>query len=189
MANEEFNTKIVTGLVRLAYCNVWEPKEDLRGEKKFSTVLLIDKKDKATLINIKRAMDAVKADPKSMTKWGTAKGLFIPLRDGDEEDGYCEMEEFQGRYFLNCKNTRKPKLLTKSKQEVVDDDLFYSGCYAQAIVNLFAYNNQSKGIGVSLLGLRFIKDGEKLAGMTASADDFQDGMIDKADLVDDDDIY
>lgn len=51
----------------------------------------------------------------------------------------------------------------------------YSGCYVQAIVNLFPYHNKGNtGIGVGLRGLMKVRDGEALGGTGVSANDFDD---------------
>ena len=37
------NTKVVTGLVRLSYANVWEPKSINGGDPKYSCSIIIPK--------------------------------------------------------------------------------------------------------------------------------------------------
>ena len=56
MANNK--TKVVTGIVRLSYANVWEPKAVTEGAKeKYSVSLIIPKDDKETLAKINAAMN------------------------------------------------------------------------------------------------------------------------------------
>ena len=45
-------TNVVTGLVRLSYANVWEPKSINGGEPKYSCSILIPKTDRATITAI-----------------------------------------------------------------------------------------------------------------------------------------
>ena len=40
------NTKVVTGIVRLSYANVWEPKSINGGDPKYSCSIIIPKSDK-----------------------------------------------------------------------------------------------------------------------------------------------
>jgi hypothetical protein len=62
--------------------------------------------------------------------------------------------------------------------EIADPNEIYSGCYVQAVLNLYAYNkNGNSGIGASLLGIRKIKDGEPLTGSHVSDDDFDDSLL------------
>lgn len=44
------NTKVVTGLVRLSYANVWEPKSINGGDPKFSCSIIIPKSDTGGLL-------------------------------------------------------------------------------------------------------------------------------------------
>ena len=54
MANNK--TKVVTGLVRLSYANVWEPKAaNENAQPKYSVSIIIPKSDKETLKKINDA--------------------------------------------------------------------------------------------------------------------------------------
>ena len=67
----------------------------------------------------------------------------------------------------------------------------YSGCYCQAVLYLFAYNQGGhRGVGVSLSGLKKIKDGTPLSGGSVSAGDFDDDLLGAdAKSDDNDDIF
>ena len=56
MTNQN-NTKVVTGVVRLSYANVWEPKSINGGAEKYSVSLIIPKSDKKTISQIETAID------------------------------------------------------------------------------------------------------------------------------------
>jgi hypothetical protein len=51
----------------------------------------------------------------------------------------------------------------------------YSGCYVNAVIELWAQDNKfGKRINASLMGVQFLRDGQRLSGGgVASADDFQ----------------
>lgn len=51
-------TKVVTGVVRLSYANVWEPKSINGGAEKYSVSLIIPKSDTKTLSAINEAVNA-----------------------------------------------------------------------------------------------------------------------------------
>ena len=55
MANKMNSTKVVTGVVRLSYANVWEPASINGSNPKYSVSLIIPKSDKRPAIT---AMDA-----------------------------------------------------------------------------------------------------------------------------------
>lgn len=62
MANQKSNTKVVTGVVRLSYANVWEPASINGGTPKYSVSLIIPKSDQKTIDAINAAVDAAIKD-------------------------------------------------------------------------------------------------------------------------------
>ena len=80
-------TKVVTGVVRLSYANVWEPKSVNGGTAKYSVSLIIPKSDTKTIEAINKAIDAAIEEGKG--KFGgkvpNRSALKLPLRDGDIE--------------------------------------------------------------------------------------------------------
>ncbi|EAC7899135.1 DUF2815 family protein [Listeria monocytogenes] len=183
--------KVKTGKVRFSYVHVFEPwAGDESQEKKYSVCLIIDKTDKKTVKAIKSAIKELKESKEAITVWGgkngtAPKNLKTPLRDGDEERD--EMEEFEGKYFVNANSKRQPGVINKKRKELTAEE-FYSGCYGRASIDLYAYNsNGSKGIAVGLNNLLFLEDGEPLGFSALSAeDDFDDDLDDYDDDFDDD---
>ena len=84
MANKMNSTKVVTGVVRLSYANVWEPASINGSNPKYSVSLIIPKSDKQTLDAINAAVDA--AIKEGVAKFGgkipNKAALKLPLRDG-----------------------------------------------------------------------------------------------------------
>ena len=75
MANKMNSTKVVTGVVRLSYANVWEPASINGSNPKYSVSLIIPKSDKQTLDAINAAVDAAikKASPSSAERSPTRR--------------------------------------------------------------------------------------------------------------------
>ena len=72
--------------------------------------------------------------------------------------------------------------LDRDRNEIVDPEEVYSGCYVQAVLTLYVYNTSgNKGIGVSLNAIRKIKDGERLAGTVVSESDWDDSLLGDVD--------
>ena len=93
-------TKVITGKVRFSYVNIFKSRAFQPGQdEKFSICLLIPKKDKKTVADIRAAMEAAIQIGVS-EKWGGKKpaNLKLPLRDGDEERA-DEAEEYKGMFF------------------------------------------------------------------------------------------
>ena len=177
-------TKVVTGLVRFSYVNIFRSRSFREGQDaKYSICLLIPKEDKTTLKKIKAAIDEAMQEGAS-SKWGgkVPKNVRTPLRDGDDERA-DEAPEYEGMYFINANSSQKPGIVDKDLNEILDPDEVYSGCWGRASINFFAYDsNGNKGIGAGLNNIQKVKDGEHLGAARASAeDDFGDGFEDDED--------
>lgn len=171
MANQ-INTKVVTGVVRLSYANVWEPKSINGGAERYSSSLIIPKTDTKTIEAINAAIDL--AIKEGATKFGGKvpnKGaLKLPLRDGDIEK---DDEAYKGCYFLNANSTTAPQIVDAKVQPILNRDEVYSGVYARVSISFYAFNsNGNKGIACGLGNIQKVKDGEPLAGRSSAADDF-----------------
>lgn len=168
--------KFETGKVRLSFVNVFEPREDLQGRMKYSTGVLISKKDTKTINRLQTAFKQLLNDPKTKEKFGgKMNNVDLPLRDGDDKS---ETEGYAGHFYINAKANRQPLIVDRDKQEIVDPDEVYSGCYAQVIISLYAYNYQGKrGIAAGLEAVRKLADGPKFGGSTISTNDFDDSLL------------
>lgn len=178
MANQKSNTKVVTGVVRLSYANVWEPASINGGTPKYSVSLIIPKSDQKTIDAINAAVDAAIKD--GAAKFGgkipNKAALKLPLRDGDIER---EDEAYKDSYFVNANSTTTPQIVDRSVQPILDRAEVYSGCYARVSVNFYAFNsNGNRGIACGLGNIQKVKDGEPLGGRTSAADDFTTDLDD-----------
>ena len=171
-------TKVVTGLVRFCYCNVFEPTAiGEGGVKKYNVSILIDKNDTATLDKVNTAIqEAITAGADKVSKNGKVlPNIKMPLRDGDidKEDDPA----YAGHFFLNANSLRKPQVVDANLNEIMSRDEFYSGCYGRASVNFYAFNAEgNRGIACGLNNLQKLKDGESLAGGSTAAEDFEDEL-------------
>jgi hypothetical protein len=176
------STKVVTGKVRFSYVQVFQPKSYQGGAAKYSVVLLIPKSDKATIKKIKEAIAQAMEDGVS-SKWGgkKPKNLWDPLRDGDEEKA-DEHPEYAGMYFITAKSDRRPVIVDKDLEEILDPDEFYSGCWGRASINFYPYDNTTKGVAAGLNRLQKLKDDTRFGGASGSVEeDFGDGFEDDED--------
>lgn len=168
------STKVVTGKVRFCYANVFEPSAMNEGETpKYSVCILIPKSDTKTIDRINKAVEAAKQAGKAKLADKNGKipsNIKTPLRDGDDERG--DDPTFEGMYFINANSTRKPSIVDKELNPLMDKDEFYSGCYGRASINFYAFNVQSKGIAAGLNNLQKLADGEPLAGGSSADEDF-----------------
>lgn len=172
MANKNNSTKVVTGIVRLSYANVWEPASINGGSPKYSVSLIIPKSDTKTLTDINAAIDA--AIEQGVGKFGGKKpnkaALKLPLRDGDTER---DDEAYKNSYFVNANSTTAPQIVDRAVNPIIDRSEVYSGCYARVSINFYAFNsNGNRGIACGLGNIQKVRDGEPLGGKSSAADDF-----------------
>lgn len=166
-------TKMVTGIVRLSYANVHEPKSINGGTPKFSVSLVIPKSDKKSIAAINTAIDA--AIEEGRGKFGgkipNRAALKLPLRDGDIDRP--DDEAYADSYFINANSNSAPEIVDKALNPIMSSSEVYSGVYARVSVNFYAFNsNGNRGIACGLGNIQKIRDGEPLGGKTSAADDF-----------------
>ena len=167
------NTKVVTGLVRLSYANVWEPKSINGGDPKYSCSIIIPKSDTETVNAINAAIDC--AMKEGIGKFGgkvPPKGaLKLPLRDGDTErddDAYADC------YFINANSKTAPQIVDKHVRPILDRSEVYSGVYAHVSLSFYAFNtNGTKGVACGLGNIQKVRDGEPLGGRTNASAEFE----------------
>lgn len=172
----ENSTKVVTGKVRFCYVNVFEPTAMNEGDTpKYNICILIPKSDTKTLDKITKAIEAAKQAGKA--KLANKNGqlpadaaLKLPLRDGDVERP--DDPAFSNCYFINANSNRKPSIVDRGLNPIMEKEEFYSGCYGRASINFYAFNVSSKGIAAGLNNLQKLEDGEMLAGGSSAEEDF-----------------
>lgn len=166
-------TKVVTGVVRLSYANVWEPKSINGGAEKFSVSLIIPKSETKTIEAINKAVDA--AIEEGRGKFGgkipSRSALKLPLRDGDIDRP--DDEAYTGCYFVNANSNSAPEVVDKSLNPVMSRGEVYSGVYARVSINFYSFNsNGNRGVACGLGNIQKVCDGEPLGSKTSAADDF-----------------
>lgn len=170
--------KIQLNDVRLSFAGALFEAQQVQGqgEKKFSGSFLFPPTHPAVAA-IKKGLEAVAKE-----KWGAKAGeVYLALKAGDklclhDGDSKPQYEGYKGNLFLNASNKIKPLVIDGNKSPLdAASGKPYSGCYVNAVVELWAQDNKfGKRINASLMGVQFLRDGPRLSGGgVASADDFQ----------------
>ena len=155
MANKTMSPTKVVIPCRLSFANIWEPKSINGGEEKYSVSCIIPKADKATLAKIQKAIEAAKEDAKGK-KWGgkIPPNLKLPLRDGD-------IDRPDDENYADCM--------------ILDPMDCGSGDYANVSVNFYGFSaSGNRGIAAGLGNIQKVRTGERLAGKTSAASDFDE---------------
>ena len=181
--------KLKLSNVRLAFPVLFEAKT-VNGEGKpaFSASFLMDPADPQVKA-LNQAIEQVAKD-----KWGAKADAIlkqmraqdkVALHDGDLKSNY---DGFPGNLYVSARSTTRPLVINNDKSPLTEQDgKPYAGCYVNAIIEFFGYDNSGKGVSATLKGVQFVRDGDAFSGSApASEDDFDDlsdGADDNGELV------
>jgi len=167
--------------VRIAFPKLFKAEQvNGEGDPQFGATFIITKghpslKDiEAAIQQVAKEKWADKAD--ALLKKIKAE-LKVCLKEGDLK---TELEGFEGNYFLNANNKKRPYVANRDKTPLsADDGVIYAGCYVNAVIDIWAMDNKfGKRICASLSGVQFAKDGDAFScGGIASDADFDDLSI------------
>ena len=157
--------------VRLSFPSLFET--EWYGGKdtgKYAATFILDKVEHADVIKelqakIKALLETIKVKSLSADK--------ICLKDGDTTDN--AREEDEGKFKIKASSQRRPFVLDRSKSPVTEsDEVFYAGCYVNAIVNLWAQNSKDYGkrINCGLEGVMFSEHGEPFGAPRMDVSEF-----------------
>lgn len=167
--------EFLTPVFRVSFPAVFAPRAAVVGaEPKFSIAMLFPKvitepTEKAKFEAIKGAVTAA-----AIAKWGAdkakwPKSMQTPWHDGTEKDyeGYGP-----DIIYATASTKQKPGVVDANLQDIISKEEFYGGCYARAIITVYAYDNVKKGVSFGLRHIQKIKDGEMFSGSGKPQDSF-----------------
>ena len=163
--------KITLKNVRLSFPHLFQKATFSGNETKYEATFLINKETQADQVKVLKQAIADKL--KNDLKGAKIAADKICLRDGEEVscDGYA------GNFSIKASNSKRPVVIDRDKSPLPEDDnRIYAGCYVNAIIELWAQDNQyGKRINANLLGVQFAKDGKPFGdgAVSVSADDFE----------------
>ena len=153
-------TSITITDVQLSYPNLFKARAVDQGQTpKFSSVLIVDKKSPA-IAQIKKINQAI-----IQNKWGDKDVQLKPLAMHDGEAKHPGDPQYKGKVLISASNTRKPGLVDRSVQPIIEEDAVYPGVYANVSLNLYPYDHRTaKGVAFGLQAVQIVRDGDRLDG-------------------------
>ena len=162
--------------LRIAFPNVFEPKVNEQGKATFGAAFIFaaDHPGKAALDKVVDEVGAAKWG----AKWPAMKKQMIAgdnllVHNGDAK---ATLDGYEGNLYFNAYNAVRPTVVDRDTSPLVAaDGKPYSGCYVNAILDIWAQDNQyGKKVNAQLQGVQFFKDGDAFAGggKAAAASDF-----------------
>lgn len=173
--------KIAINNARLAFPQLFTPEQfNGTGEAKYGCSLLLPPGHPA-IAQIEAAIDKVGSEKwgktwPSVKKSSTAKDLNC-LHDGDLKAKYAG---FEGNMYVSCgaPEDKRPTVVDRNRSPLTaKDGKIYGGCYVNAIIVLWAQDNQfGQRVNAQITGVQFFADGDSFGGgaSAAAADDFAD---------------
>lgn len=166
--------KVVLRDVRLAFGHgVFEPSSIGGGEPTFGCSFLMAK-DHPAVKEISAAIQQVakeKWQDKAAAMLAQLKATDkICLHDGETKATY---DGYSGNLFVSASNRSRPTVLNRDKTPLTQaDGVIYSGCYVNAVVDVWPQDNKwGKRVNATLLGVQFVRDGEAFSGGASLSDD------------------
>lgn len=172
--------KIKLTNVRLAFPKLFEARAfDDDSTPRFEATFLMPKGDK----QLRELRAAIVKE--SNAKWGEKGPSTLAtieakdrscLQDGDDKEDYAG---FEGNMAVKATSKVRPLVLDADRTKITNESEGrpYAGCYVNASVDVYAYDNKKFGkrMCATLLGVQFYRDGDAFAGgAPASVDDFDD---------------
>jgi hypothetical protein len=170
--------------VRLSFEHVFRPTAYENNDLKFSASLLIDKKDKANLDLMRKAiLDAACME----NGWGSKGQVKVTsltqqnrtcLHDGNTKD----YEGYENCFFVSASTPKRPTVVDADRTPLTEaDGKVYSGCFVNAWVQVWAQKRYGERINAELIGIQFVRDGEAFSGgaKAMSPEDFDDLTVEE----------
>ena len=168
---ELLTTKVVTPEIICSFPYLFE-KSDYTG--KYGMSIPIPESDKEFIKKLKTLIGNA-----AENKWGKAsrqkigKKIVSPLRSGNDEKE--DDEVYQNTVFFSANSSKRPGVVNKAVEPILDQDEIYPGCIVRASVNFYGFDYKGKeGIACGLQNVMKVRDGEPIGGISNPEDDFDE---------------
>jgi ssDNA-binding protein len=164
--------RVTSPVFRLSFPNLKQPKANFEGQAPaYSIQMLFD--ETADLSKMRKAFEAA-----AVKKWGAdykkkVKFKHPTFKDGNEKN----LEDYKGKIVVEARTKQKPGVVDVNREEILDLNEVYAGCYCRATLTVFAYEKAgNKGVSFGLQNVQKVKDGPAFSGRKNAKDDFDDDI-------------
>ncbi len=172
--------QIITPECRLSFPSLFKKRAFEEGKtEKYEITMLFSKKT-----DLKALRSLIESE--AMKKFGTTKGVKMPILDGDNKGGDAA-EQYEGHYYAHAKSQYNVAVIDKDRNDLTEEDV-YAGCYGKVSIAVKAeeYTDpktkkvMSKYVKLLLRGFMKTRDGEPFSTRTNAAEDFANEGSDDA---------
>jgi hypothetical protein len=167
------STQIVTGKVRFSYAYLTKPRQNDRGEDKFSVTVLLPKSDKAGIAAIRAAESeaAHKKFPGKPAAFYSAIKSVIHDGDGVRPGGEAFGPECAGCWVFTASTSDRPGCVDENLQTLMEP--IKSGDYGRVDLNFYGFDTAgNRGVAAGLNNVQLLERGESLGGRRDAATAF-----------------
>lgn len=185
-------TQVTLKNVRLSFPKLFTAEKSTPDSKpKFSAAFLIDPESEQGKDNLRRVLAAIKhvceaqwSDPERYKK---IKADRVCIGNGDEQMNQQTGEIYDGYHGMkfvkaSSPENRRPQLVDRSRRQVAEEDqVFYGGCYVNAVIRIYPIADQAKGgngVFASLEAVQFYRDGDAFGAGPIDVDSVFDDLGD-----------
>jgi hypothetical protein len=155
--------KIKLKNVRLSYANLFEPRENQSGQLRYGTAVIIPKSHPQ--IDELAAAVTTAGEEKFGKKWAIMFKKTDPIHDADADGKADEDENYKDCYYINTSSKRKPQVVDRKVQPILDESEIWSGCMVNLSIAVFPFEvPENKGVSFGLNNVQLVKEGERLGG-------------------------
>lgn len=170
--NKKTQRQMVIGPFRMAWPALFEPEQDDYGNERFKVTCLFPPG-----YNIKPLEDAIwdaweEAYGTDKSKWPSGKNDVWPgekLQDAGKKD-YQGFKD--GWKYTTITSKDPPGIVDSNREEVLSKREVYGGRWARAQVNIAAYDNKSRGVGIYMNHIQLLEHDEAFSGKGNPQDAF-----------------
>lgn len=162
---------------RVSFPYVFKPQKPLSpgGKEKFTITMLFPKGELLADMKAKAKEVTIEKYGPDEAKW--PKGIRTPFKDQGEK----EYEGYEpGAICVTANSDQRPGLVDANVQDIIEERMFYPGCYARASVRAFVYETKgdnggilNRGVSFGLQNIQKTRDGDPLGGRSRATDDFE----------------
>lgn len=181
-----------TPAFRLSYPALFEPKDDLNGNPKYSAQLLFPKTALAKTLKTSKApgylwvsednlkglyQECIKVAKQTFGPEVDINSLRMPnFRDGDKpKPNGAKDDNAAGMIVINASSKEKPRCLRQDKTDISDPSELYPGCWCRAVLCISAFHKpMAKGVTLYLNGIQKLADDQTFSGRPRVEDVFDD---------------
>lgn len=153
--------------VRLSFAHLFTPTAFAEGQQaKFQASFLLDPSNKAHASKIKEIEQKIEALAKEKFRGKIPNSLKKCLKEGNDTGETSPYEGYEDMMYISANSNKRPVIIDRNRAPLQEEDgVVYSGCYVNAIIDLWVQNNQyGKRVNAEVKAVQFYRDGEAFTG-------------------------